>query len=232
MKSIDKICVVVQARLNSQRIEKKMIRPFADTTLMDICIKKILDSKVVDKNGFYLSLYEGELKDIAKKYNANIFHRSRESAFSEGTPMTLMYEWWNKLPYDYCILVNACAPFLKASTIDNFIKTYMESDSDGMFGVVEKKNYFWNSNGEILTPLTEAVMNTKTVKRTYEAAHCLYAGRMDKIGQGVWMGNFNNKEEIELFSMEEEECLDIDYEWQFQLCEQLFEAKKKDELRI
>ena len=46
MKSIDKICVVVQARLNSQRIEKKMIRPFADTTLMDICIKKILDSKV------------------------------------------------------------------------------------------------------------------------------------------------------------------------------------------
>ena len=51
-------------------------------------------------------------------------------------------------------------------------------------------------------------MNTKTIPFTYEAAHCLYAGRMDKIKEGVWMGDFNKPGDIELFPMEEEECLD------------------------
>ena len=56
--------------------------------------------------------------------------------------MTEMYEWWNKLPFKYCILINACAPFLKVKTVEDFAKKYMQSKSDGMFGVIEKKNYF------------------------------------------------------------------------------------------
>ena len=70
-------------------------------------------------------------------------------------------------------------------------------------------------------------MNTKTVPFTYEAAHCLYAGRMDKINEGIWMGDFNKPGDIELFPMEEEECLDIDYLWQFKMCEKLYEARNE-----
>ena len=92
-----------------------------------------------------------------------------------------------------------------------------------MFGVIEKKNYFWNSEKEFLTPLTEDVMNTKLAKPVYEAAHCLYAGRMDKIGQGIWMGNFNTPGDIELFEMSESECFDVDYPWQFEMAEKLYE---------
>jgi len=85
--------------------------------------------------------------------------------------------------------------------------------------VIEKKNYFWNESGDMLTPLVEDVMNTKTVQKTYEAAHCLYAGRTDKIGEGIWMGDFNKPGDIELFPISEQESLDIDYEWQFNLLE-------------
>ena len=130
MKSIDNICVVIQARLSSERVPQKMIKPFAGTTITDIAVKTVLESKVIPRDNFYLSLYEEELKDIANKHGANIFHRSKESAFSEGTPLTLMYEWWNKLPYDYCVLVNACAPFLTTETIDSFYKT-MNTGSSG-----------------------------------------------------------------------------------------------------
>ena len=140
--------------------------------------------------------------------------------------MSLMYEWWNKLPFKYCVLINACAPFMKTETIENFTKAYLKSDSEGMFGVMEKKNYFWNKNFDLVTPWPEgqAVMNSKFVEKTYEAAHCLYAGRMDKIGEGVWMGDFNTPGEIELFPMQEEECFDIDYQWQFDMCESLYSS--------
>jgi len=222
MKKSDDICVVIQARLGSQRIPKKMIKPFCNSTLTDIAIEKIKKCSSFSMNSFYLSVYESELIQIGKNHNINIFYRSKKSANSEGTPMTEMYEWWNKLPYKYCVLINACAPFLKPKTIDKFIEAYKNSDMDGMFGVIEKKNYFWNQKGNIITPLIESVMNTKTVDITYEAAHCLYAGRMNKIGESIWMGDFNSPGQIELFPLSEKESLDIDYKWQFNFCESAY----------
>ena len=46
MKKVEDICVLVQARLGSQRVPRKMIRPFCDTTLVDILFEKL---KMVDK---------------------------------------------------------------------------------------------------------------------------------------------------------------------------------------
>jgi CMP-N-acetylneuraminic acid synthetase len=224
MKKIEDIAIVIQARLGSQRIPQKMIKPFSGTTLTDIFMEKVKQCKSFPASNFYLSSYETELTSIADKHGLQVFRRSKESANSEGTPMSLMYEWHNKLPHKYVVLINACVPFLKPETIDNFILEYMKSDKDGMFAVMEKKNYFWNNSGEILTPLTEDVMNTKTVNPTYEAAHCLYASRLDTIKDGIWMGDFM-KNEIELYPVEESEVFDIDYQWQFDLCEKLWESK-------
>ena len=226
MKRLEDVCVMVQARLGSQRVPQKMIRPFAGTTLMDICLEKLADSQLIPNKNVYASVYEPELVDICKKYDVEIYHRSEASANSEGTPMTQMYEWWDQTPFKYCVLVNACAPFLKIETVENFVKAYLETDSDGFFGVIEKKNYYWNSQNKLVTPWPEgqAVMNTKFVDTTYEAAHCLYAGRMSKIGDGIWMGDFMTPGDIELYPMDEREVFDIDYEWQFEYYENLYKS--------
>ncbi len=47
MKDIKNIAVVIQARLGSQRVPQKMIKPFAGTTLTDIAIKKIKKSNII-----------------------------------------------------------------------------------------------------------------------------------------------------------------------------------------
>lgn len=224
MKKIEDVAVVIQARLGSQRIPQKMIASFANTTLVDIFLEKVKECKSFPISNFYLAAHEPELAEIGKNHGVNIFHRSEESANSEGTPMSLMYEWHDKLPHKYVILINACVPFLKSETIDTFVQEYLKSEQTGMFAVMEKKNYFWKKGGDILTPLTEDVMNTKTVPATYEAAHCLYASRLDTIKDGIWMGNFM-KNEIKLFPVEELEVFDIDYPWQFDLCEKLWESK-------
>ena len=225
MKSQKDVAVLVQARLSSQRCPRKMIRQFADTTLMDLCLQKLVSSKIPNEN-IWVSVYEEELLDLCKKYPVNIFHRSEKSAMSEGTPMTEIYEWWNKIPQKYVVMVNACAPFLKIETIENFYNDYCLSEKSGMFGVVEKRNYYWDENDKMITDVTEAVMNTKTAKTIKEAAHCLYASATDSIGKGIWMGRFNIPGEIKLWSMKEEEVFDIDYEWQFKGYEKLYEATK------
>ena len=53
VKNIDDVCFIVQARLGSQRVPNKMIKPFADTTLVDIIIEKILKSNIIPKENFY-----------------------------------------------------------------------------------------------------------------------------------------------------------------------------------
>lgn len=207
-KNIEDVCVIVQARLSSERVPNKMLKPFADTTLLDISLDKINKLKTIDvRKQFYLSAHEEPLKEVAHKHNLQVFNRSEKSANSEGTPLGEMYEWWDKLDYKYCILINACAPFLEPATIDGFIEAYLKTDSDGLFGVMKKKNYFWNKEGKLITPWpeSEACMNSKVVEPTYEAAHCLYAGRLDTIGDGVWMGDFQKPGDIELYEMEEQE---------------------------
>lgn len=227
MKNPEDIAIMIQARMSSQRCKKKMTRPFAGSTLMDICLEKLVSSNISNKN-LWVSVYEDELIDVCSKYPVNIFHRSKKSAMSEGTPITEIYEWWNKLPQKYVILVNACVPLLSASVIENFLEAYSKSDCNGMFGVVEKKDYFWDENNNFLTPLTEGVMNTKTAKIIKQAAHCLYAGKMSSIGDGVWMGNFNNPGEINLYPVPENETFDIDYEWQFQSVEVIYKGTKNE----
>ena len=141
--------------------------------------------------------------------------------------MTELYEWWDKLEHEYCVLINACAPFLSIETIDDFVKSYLKTASDGLFGVIAKKNYFWDDQKKLITPWPKGyqIMNTKMVGVTYEAAHCLYAGRMDKIGEGIWMGTFNKPNDPELYPMQEKEALDIDYAWQFDMCKALYGAR-------
>ena len=224
-KNINDICILVQARMGSQRVPGKMLRPFAGTTLVDILFEKLKSSKVIPKSNIWFSAYEPELKDVAQKHGINVFNRSEKSAKSEGEPLTEIYEWYNQLPYKYVVLISACNPLLKIETIDDFIDSFQQSDKDGCFAVFEKRTYYWNKQGESITNWDGAtIMNTKLVQPIYEAAHCLYGSKMDIIGQGFWMDT-NSPPNPELFTMDELEAFDIDYEWQFKLGEKLYDLE-------
>jgi len=225
MKDLNDICVVVQARLGSQRVPRKMICDFCGTTLVDILFEKLKHLKGVPKSNIYFSAYEQELKDIACKHGINIFHRSEESANSEGEPLSEIYEWHDKLPYKYVVLISACNPLLKVETIESFVRSFVECKKDGAFAVFPKKTYYWETNGKTITNWKGAtIMNTKFVDPVYEAAHCLYASRLDIIKDGFWMDT-KSPPEPELVEVDELECFDIDYEWQFKVAELLYKNK-------
>lgn len=225
MKEINDICIVVQARLSSQRVPRKMIRPFAETTLVDILLEKLKNSKIIPANNIILSANESELKQIANSHGITVFNRSEKSAMSEGEPLSEIYEWHNKLPYKYVVLISACNPLLKIETIDKFISNFLNSNKEGGFAVFEKKTYYWNKEGKSITDWGDlTIMNTKFVEPIYEAAHCLYASRLDIIKDGFWMDD-NLPPNPELFVMDELETFDIDYEWQFNLGELLYKQR-------
>ena len=218
MKNLNDIIFIVQARVNSERAPQKMIRPFAGTNLFDIALKKIKQTKIPLEN-FRASIYEQELIDICKSNGLQYYKRSKESA-NNDTSLQKIYEWHNQFDYKYAVIINACNLFLQPETIDAFIDEYVSNAYDGQFAVMPKKQYYWNQSGSLITnwPTGKNIMNTKAVETIYEAGHVLYAGQMEKIKQGVWMGRPPyGKNNPHLFEISEFECLDIDYEWQFDL---------------
>ena len=226
MKKINEVAIVVQARLNSQRVPHKMIKPFADTNLFGLILSKLTKSS--HELDIYASVHEQELIDIAYRHNVNVYERSFESANNDNS-LQKIYEWHTALQdmgYKYVILISGCNPLLKTETIDKFITQYLDQEEDNLFAVIEKKQYYWNKEGKMITPWPsdQTIMNTKAVEPTLEAAHVLYASRLDIIKDDRWMGDFQKENGIKLFIMDELESFDIDYEWQFNVAELLYKS--------
>ncbi|MAH48859.1 hypothetical protein CMI37_23735 [Candidatus Pacearchaeota archaeon] len=222
MKNIKDILFIIQARLNSQRVPNKMLRPFKGSNLFGMAMTKVLLSDYIPKENFYVSVHEQELIDEADKLGVNIFKRSHESANNDND-LKKIYEWHDKLPFKYVIKINSCSPLLKIDTINEFTRQFVKQEEENLFGVIEQKDYFWNKEGLMITPWPEdqTIMNTKAVEPTYKAAHVLYASRMDIIKDYMFMGDFLEEGSIKLFPMNELEAFDIDYDWQFTLAENL-----------
>jgi len=179
----NQIAFIVQARLNSKRVPQKMIRPFAGDTLFSIVLDKLLQCKNIPNQDIYASVFEEELINIVDSKPISYFVRSKESAEEEDN-LQLIYEWHDKLPkqYKYVVLISGCNPLLSINTIDSFAEKFTTQEEDNLFAVVEKRQYYWNKDGKMINnwPEGETIMNTKVIEPTYEAAHCLYASRLDK----------------------------------------------------
>jgi CMP-N-acetylneuraminic acid synthetase len=229
MKNVNDIAFIVQARLNSQRVPRKMIKPFAGTNLFGIILDKLLTSDVIPSENIIASVYEEELFHEANtKRNIRTFERSYESANNDND-LRKIYEWHDKLPHKYVVLISGCNPLLSVSTIDSFVNAYVNQEEDNLFAVMEKKQYYWNKEGSLVTPwpADQTIMNTKAVEPTYEAAHVLYASPMDIIKDYRFMGDFEKEGGIKLFTMPELEAFDIDEPWQFEVAEVLYEKFNK-----
>jgi len=223
MKKLDDIVFLVQARLNSQRVPQKMIKPFANTNLFELILSKLSQSNIIPKQNIIASVHEQELKNIANNLGINIFDRSHDSANNDNS-LQKIYEWHDKLSYKYVVLISGCNPLLQVDTIDKFVEQFINQNEENLFAVIEKKQYYWNKEGKLITPWPEdqTIMNTKAVESTYEAAHVLYASRLDLIKNDRFMGDFQKENGIKLFTMPEIEAFDIDYEWQFNIGETLY----------
>lgn len=200
-----------------------MIQPFSGSTLLDICISKLLNSSIIPKQNIYLSCNDKEIESIGLKYNINIYKRSKASA-QEESDMRSIFEWHKELAlkYKYVILISACNPLLKAETIDSFVRLFLSSKQQGAFSVFKKNNYLWDKDGK---PTTDwkgfQVMNTKIVDPYYEGAHCLYASPLNLIKRNMFMDDSYPPKPF-LFIVDEIEAFDIDYPWQFEVGEVLY----------
>ena len=120
------IKALIAARSGSVRVKNKNIRPFADSTLLEIKIEQlkrlnIFDDIVVNSN-------DDEILDIAKKHGVSIVKRDPYFA-SNTVSMSDVYVNMaeNMGDCDAIAYINCTNPLIKDQTIINLIKFYKDN---------------------------------------------------------------------------------------------------------
>jgi len=210
------------ARTSSTRCKQKMIRPFGESTLTDIFLKKLSN---VGKNVFFGG-YEPIFEQKCKLHGVPFIKRSKEAA-TVDEPASKIYEFLCDQPYEYLLQVNACLPFLKAESIINFLNICTEDDKP-KFAVIRKNNYFTDINGKPYNFSNNlSTINTKNVSPVNEFAHVFYFFKKSYFIENGWYWNWEDLRYIEVD--DGLEIFDIDTEEQFKMAESIWNGINANE---
>lgn len=220
MKSPKDIAIFLNVRKHSSRCKNKMLRPFADSTLYDICLNKV--KEITDYN-IYLGAYEDEFIEKAQRFkNITIIHRSEESALSSSDSAKI-FEALHHIPNQWVMWINPSHSFLTLKTIRDALNQFLSISNNSLTSVVRKKGWFYTPDGYSVTN-KDALVDTKISEWLYETAHAFHIYNRKYMIENLrpWP---NNPGDPYLFPMPEEESYDIDTEDQFVMVERLYERK-------
>lgn len=219
---------VVPARLGSQRVERKMVRPFAGSSLLEICLRKLLMCPSL-KDRLYLSasLEEPEIVAVGDRLGVPVFHRSQAS-LAEPSDCRTVHDYAASLDSEFFLHVNACNPLLRAETVERAVRVWAATEAPSLMAVVRRDTFFFDDVGRMLNPFhgtaaQRATLETKLVGRVWEAAHAFYLWRREEV---VAHNRFFPMAPGDpfLYPIPPEEMMDVDEEWQWQRAETLYKA--------
>jgi len=210
-------------REKSERCKQKMTKPFCGTTVADITLKKIekLENVVVP-------IYKGDkkLRDIASSYNINIIDRSKSSV-TIAKKCNEINSYLDDFKESYVLWINASAPFIKVSTINNIKRLFYKSKKIESIHLIEDyPNWVWMNNKPINI---KNLNNTRLQERehVYSSIHCLHLYNREYMMRtgSYWKLKPNNPYLLKL--PHSFEFYDIDTEEDFLICSYIYENYEK-----
>jgi len=171
------ISIVINARVESTRMNKKLIRKFADTTLIDIALNNLYKIKNIKNK--YIAAVEKNIIDKVLQYNKDIkiLNRSIESVKS-GSHKSFFkktFGHYKDIPTKYIMILNPCFPFLEVLTIENALDFFKKNKQiKSMTSVITSENVFFNEYKEPINLHKKDNASTRWNKKIYEMAHMFH----------------------------------------------------------
>lgn len=208
-------------RKNSERCPNKLLRPFGDTTLVDIVLEKL---RALSPDMFFAG-YDRDFRDKAAGHGVPFVQRSAHSALIDE-PILEILSFLRDVPYTHLLIVNACMPFLAAETIRRFRTQSAEGEYRPACAVLRRHTHFVALDGTPLNfPADMKTINSKTVEPVYEFAHALYFFEKDYFFRH---GRYWDWQQVRLLEIpDRHEVVDIDTEADFALAEALWRGGRR-----
>ncbi len=223
-----KCSIVINARLHSTRLPKKLVRPFGNTTLLDLGLSKISDLDVPT----YLAAYTGEqqIMDIYSKYvdKVGFLDRSYESVKKGRADHEVVFAHYRKVPTRHIMSLNVCCPFLNKNTIEDALSIFENKDIQTLTTVFRVNNIFFDESLVPINLSNRDVVSTQGNKAIYQMAHAFHIFDRDVfVSEGKFWDYRPGNPYLYVIS-DRLECMDIDDPLDFDVCECIYEANRTD----
>jgi CMP-N-acetylneuraminic acid synthetase len=167
------ISLVINARLQSSRLPRKLLRPFAETTLIEIALKKINNMDFFEQR--YFAVAEEELKQLVMNYpNVKLLERSLESVKPGYGEHKVIYEHYAWIESDFIFWFNPCHPLLSMETVARAVKIFKGTQYNSYTAVVPTREWLFDEEGNPLTNTNAATLSTGHTRQFYKVTHSFH----------------------------------------------------------
>jgi CMP-N-acetylneuraminic acid synthetase len=137
-----KITAVIPIRIGSERVKNKNLKPFGDTSLLELKIDNLLKVKRFDE--IIVNTDSEEAIEIAKTKGVSFHRREDYFASSQCTNSEFLQHLGLVTVTDIFAYCPCTTPFILPLTIDEAIESYLKSNSyDCLATVTNVKEFLW-----------------------------------------------------------------------------------------
>lgn len=219
-----KTLILIPARGGSKGIPQK------NSSLLDgkpLIFYAIQNAKAVEGADIFVSTDDIKIKNISQVYGVNVLNRSSETANDNATIDEVVYEELSKLEkakglkYDLVITLQPTSPLLKSSSLLEAIKLFQNSDYDTIISAKEKCHLFWEKNCTGYKPMYKSRVNRQMLDPIFEETGAFVICKAESVRKR----KTRIGEKINLFSLSEDESIDIDNKNDWALAENILRRK-------
>ena len=208
------LAAIIHARKTSTRCPNKHLRPFGNTTLIDIALENLSKLDVDEK---YLAVYDQELKDKVID-GVQILHREYDSVAPGNCHHSVMYKHLEKVKSEFIVNYNPCQPFLQVDKLNHCIQVFKESKKKSMITVQKERNFFWDETGTPINFKPNDRLSTTAGPWVYSATHSLvFYEKNYMLSEWELFPNTKDSPFPLVIDWPEEELIDVDTELDFKL---------------
>jgi CMP-N-acetylneuraminic acid synthetase len=220
---VKSVSIVINARTQSTRVPRKLVRPFAGTTLLDIALAKLNQMDSFEHR--YLAVAEDELASMGGKYaNVEILRRDTGAVQKGINPQAVTFAHYLRVPSDYVFAFNPCLPCVTVDTIRAAYDYFQATDYVAYTAVVPTGEWVFDPDGNPVTNNDPKNLTTDKNRTFRKATHAFYIIDKRRYADTGSMWTFT-RNDPHLIPMPEDEAVDVDTELEFQFAQLVWSAR-------
>lgn len=211
------ISVLINARTKSSRLPRKLVLPFAGTTLIDIALEKL------DRMDFfahrYFAVAEPELRSKALGYrNVEILNRDPDAVQPGYNDHRKVFAHYALVDSDYIMWLNPCHPLLSLDTLRRAVDHVLATQNNSYTSVIPTTDWIFDDGGNAITNTQASMLSTDHSRKFFKVAHAFHVIRKEFFLKDYQYWTLT-KDDPALISIPEEESYDVNTPMEFEIAE-------------
>lgn len=223
-----KIVAHLPARIGSERIKQKNLRPLAGKPLIYYSIDAAKKSKKLDS--FFVNTESEEIAQVAQSLGSKVYKRNAHLASAEITQDEFNYDFIKHNDLDILVLINPVCPLITAADIDQAIDYFLLNQLDSMVSCHSIKLHSFYQNKPLNFNTEMKLIKTQDLKPIQVCNWAIgiwdakkFTDYYEKNAHAVFFGKW------ELFELSAEKSIKISDEPDFKIAEALIQLKSSAE---